>query len=1029
MIELGIKRPITTLMLVVAIIIFAVVSFPRVPVELYPNFSFGEISVITRLRGGIPATEVEKAVTRPMEEVFSEVNGLKQVTSASRESESVIVLSFHPAVNLNFAVLDIREKLATIKHRLPREVEKPVIAKFQQFDVPVLIMALSSETLSPEQLRAISEDKIKERIMRVGGVANIEVGGGQERKILIDIDNGRLLSYNLPITSVVQLINTTNISVSAGSVEKMGDRYIVRATGEYSSVKEIENTGIGITPQGSIIRLKDIAKVRDSFYEPSSFARLNVRPVVSLYIQKESAANTITVGKKVLEQVELLRKEFARDMTITVVKNDAEFIQNAISSLEVSVIEGGLLVMAILFIFLRNPRTIGIIVTTLPISLLLSVVLMYFGGLSFNIMTMSGLAMGLGNLMDNAIVILENLGYHHRKKTFKDHETMVIEGTSELVMPITASTISTVIVFLPLVFLDPEIRRLYVPFGMAIGLSLFAALVGTLIFVPPLCVKIKGAFTFSEPAWYKPVVKKYTKILKFVLRQKLMVFAAVIALFIGGIMIFMTRSSEFMEPGEANTFRLGIQFPPGTRIERSNEMVRQIEKALLLVPNVERVSSRIEKLHTFVEVKVKLDKSRVMEEFRKKFKDYAPAFLYYQESAESSSREVFVEFYGYDYGVLKQIAYAVSGKLQQVKGITDIKIRMRDDEPEINIVADQNRLAHFSISTYYLSNSLHNMLRGLVANYYRSEGKEVETIARLEPGTVRNSQDLPYLRLVTPRGEIAAVNQLSDIRQVTTTQEIWHKNKKRFIQISVNRNKMGLTECVEKMTKVLGGLKFPKDYTFSFSGDYEKTVKSRKDFALALTLTVILIYMTLASLYESYSQPFLIMLSLPLSVMGVAYILKIFGMSISLGVWIGMMILGGIVVNSAILIVEKINLVRDTGRGINYAVLEASRERFKSVLMTSLNNIIGLLPLVLNRDEAASMWRSLGMTVIGGMFSGTLLTLFVIPAAYMLLHQISEGSGDILPYIKKLASGQYNKLENRIDSARTLRNQAQNKPT
>ncbi|HBU69879.1 MAG TPA: hypothetical protein DEE98_05790, partial [Elusimicrobia bacterium] len=549
MIKLGIRKPVTTLMLIIAIIIFAVVSFPRVPVELYPNFSFGEISVITRLRGGIPATEVEKAVTRPMEEVFSEVNGLKQVTSASRESESVIVLSFHPAVNLNFAVLDIREKLATIKHRLPREVEKPVIAKFQQFDVPVLIMALSSETLSPEQLRAISEDKIKERIMRVGGVANIEVGGGQERKILIDIDNGRLLSYNLPITSVVQLINTTNISVSAGSVEKMGDRYIVRATGEYSSVKEIENTGIGITPQGSIIRLKDIAKVRDSFYEPSSFARLNVRPVVSLYIQKESAANTITVGKKVLEQVELLRKEFARDMTITVVKNDAEFIQNAISSLEVSVIEGGLLVMAILFIFLRNPRTIGIIVTTLPISLLLSVVLMYFGGLSFNIMTMSGLAMGLGNLMDNAIVILENLGYHHRKKTFKDHETMVIEGTSELVMPITASTISTVIVFLPLVFLDPEIRRLYVPFGMAIGLSLFAALVGTLIFVPPLCVKIKGAFTFSEPAWYKPVVKKYIKILKFVLRQKLLVFAAVIALFAGGGMIFMTKSSEFMGPG------------------------------------------------------------------------------------------------------------------------------------------------------------------------------------------------------------------------------------------------------------------------------------------------------------------------------------------------------------------------------------------------------------------------------------------------------------------------------------------------
>src|SRR3989339_2096732 len=502
MIELGIKRPITTLMLVVAIIIFAVVSFPRVPVELYPNFSFGEISVITRLRGGIPATEVEKAVTRPMEEVFSEVNGLKQVTSASRESESVIVLSFHPAVNLNFAVLDIREKLATIKHRLPREVEKPVIAKFQQFDVPVLIMALSSETLSPEQLRAISEDKIKERIMRVGGVANIEVGGGQERKILIDIDNGRLLSYNLPITSVVQLINTTNISVSAGSVEKMGDRYIVRATGEYSSVKEIENTGIGITPQGSIIRLKDIAKVRDSFYEPSSFARLNVRPVVSMYIQKESEANTITLGNKISALVEELSNQYASDMTMTIVKNDAEFIQKAITSLKISVFEGAILVTAILFFFLRNFETIGIIVTTLPISLLLSAVLVYFGGPCLNILTLSGLAMGLGNLMDNAIVIMGNLSYHSKRSPGMDRETMVVKGTSELMMPIIASTLSTIIVFLPLVFLDPEIKRMYVPFGLAIGLSLFASLFGTLIFVPPLCVRVKGAFDFETPRWY-----------------------------------------------------------------------------------------------------------------------------------------------------------------------------------------------------------------------------------------------------------------------------------------------------------------------------------------------------------------------------------------------------------------------------------------------------------------------------------------------------------------------------------------------
>ncbi|OGS18060.1 MAG: hypothetical protein A2219_00805 [Elusimicrobia bacterium RIFOXYA2_FULL_50_26] len=997
MIELGIKRPITTLMLVVAIVVFAVVSFPRIPLELYPNLETGEISVITRLRGGIPATEVEKGVTHPMEEVFSEVNGLKELTSASRESESVIVLRFHPGTNLNFATLDVREKLATIRHRLPREVEKPVIAKFQQFDTPILIIALSSESLSPERLRERAEEKIKERIMRINGVANIEIGGGQERKILIDIDNARLLAYSLPIMSVVEMINVNNISVSAGNVEKMGERYIVRATGEYSAVKEIENTGIGVTPQGSIIRLSDIATVRDSYYEPSSFARLNVKPVVSMYIQKESEANTITVGNKISSLVEELSNQYASDMTMTIVKNDAEFIQKAITSLKISVFEGAILVTAILFFFLRNFKTIGIIVTTLPISLLLSAVLMYFGGLSLNIMTLSGLAMGLGNLMDNAIVIMGNLSYHSKRSPGMDRETMVVKGTSELMMPIIASTLSTIIVFLPLVFLDPEIKRMYVPFGLAIGISLCASLFGTLIFVPPLCVRVKGAFDFETPRWYVVIEKMYTKALKSVFRRQRLFIAGTILLFIASIFIFMTRDSEFAEAGEANTFRIGIQFPPGMRIERSDDIVKKIEKTLLSYPSVDRISSRVEKLHTFIEVKMKQDKKKVMDEFRARFNEFSPAFIYYQESQDIASREVYVDFYGYDYAVLKQIAFAASGRLSQVRGLSDIKIRMREDEPEINVVASQNRLSLFGITTLYMANTLHNQLRGLVATHYRSEGKEIETIARLTPGTVRSSHELPFLRFVTPSGQVVALNQVGDISQVTTAQEIWHKNKKRFIQISANRNKLGLTAAVSKMRQVLSGINFPKDYTYNFSGDYEKTMQNRKDFSLALVLTIILIYLNLASLYESYSQPLLIMLALPLSSIGVAFTLAILRKPISLGVWIGMMILGGTVVNASILLVERINLSRAEKKRTLRAIMESCRERLRPVLMTSLNNIVGLIPLVLSRDEAAGMWRSLGLTVMGGMFSGTLLTLFVIPVSYLIMESFYLNRKTIVP--------------------------------
>ena len=990
MITLGINRPVTTLMLVLSIFMFAAVSFPRIPVELYPNYQAGEISVITRLRGGIAATEVEDNVTRPMEEVFAEVNGLKELTSASRESESVIVMKFAPETNLNFAVLDIREKLATIRHRLPREVEKPVIAKFQQFDTPIMILALSSEDLSPEKLREIAEEKIKERILRVAGVANIEIGGGQERKILIDIDNSQLIAYGLPIMSVVDMINTSNISVSAGDIIKGEDKYVIRATGEYKDVKAIEGTGIGITQSGSIIRLGDIASVRDSYYEPSSFARLNVKPVVSLYIQKESAANTITLGAKVSEQVEILRKMFAKEMTISIIKNDAEFIEQAIDSLKSSVFQGGILIGAILFIFLKNWRTIAIIVATMPISLMLSVVMIYFGGFSFNIMTLSGLAMGLGNLMDNAIVILENLNYRHRKNPTADPRSLVIKGTRELVVPIFASTVSTVIVFLPLVFLDPEIKRLYVPFGTAIALSLFAAVFSTLLFVPPLCIRVKNAYIFETPAWYKPISAFYARSLKYAFRWQKFVLLGTTAAFVATIFIFMTRDSEFMEAGEANTFRVGIQFPPGTRIERSNDVVKKIENTLIEYPVVDRVSSRVEKLHTFIEVKVKQDKEALKDNFRKRFNEFSPAFIYYQESNESASKEVFVDFYGYDYSILKQLAFASSGRLGQIKVLSDIKIRMREDEPEVNVNVDQNRLAMFGITTYYMANTLHNQIRGLVATYYRNEGKEIETIARLTPGTISSTADLPFLRFVSPRGNTISLNQVSYTKQVTTTQEIWHKNKKRFIQISANRNKVGLTAAVDKMRKVLSAVSFPRDYTFEFSGDYEKTVRNQKEFSVALLLMVTLIYLTLASTFESYKQPFLIMLALPLSMIGVAFMLYFTKKSISLGVWIGMMILGGTVVNASILLVEKINTSREEGYGILKAIISSSKERLRSVLMTSLNNIVGLLPLVLNRDEAAEMWRSLGLAVMGGMISGTALTLYVVPLAYYIIETFSE---------------------------------------
>ncbi len=991
MIAFGIKKPITTLMIVIALLIFSTITTFMMPVELNPSAQSGLVSVITRLRGGVAASEVEKYVTKPLEEVFSELNGLKEMISSSKESESNIMMTFHHNVDTDFIIIDIREKIAMIKHLLPKESEKPIIAKFEQSDSPIIILALSSTEKSVEQLREIAEEEIKEKILRVSGVANVEFGGGRERKFLIEMDNAKLLGYRLSILEVVQKINLANISISAGEITQSGQKFIIRATGEYENISEIENTAIAITPAGSVVRIGDIATIRDSYYEPTSFSRLDVKPVVSIYVQKESTANTIKVANETLKIVDKLRETVDKDITITTVKNDAEYISKAISSLVEALVVGGILLAAILFLFMRNVRNIFIVATTMPLSLFMSILLMYFTNQTFNIMTLSGLAMGMANVMDNSIVVLENISFHYHRKTFSNKFELVVKGIAELWQPIFASTVTTIIVFLPLVFLEPEIRQMYVPFGLTITFALIASVVATMLFIPPQIYNWQKKFDLDFQKWYMVVRKYYGKCLKFCFRRQTWVWLFTLILFILAFRIMTTRDSEFMDPGSVNTFRIGVQFPPATRIEISNEVVRKMEEALMSYHDqVKTVSSKVEKLHTFVEVTVYEKPEEFKEEFRKRFGEFSPAFVYFQDSQSSASKEIYVDFYGQNYETLKQLAFSSSGKLQQVKGLTDVKIRMREDEPEVILNVDYNRLSAFGLTTYYLSNTLHCQLRGLIATQYRTEGKQIETICRLYPNSIRSVDEVPFIGVVTPRKDVVYVGQVTDMDRVKSNQEIWRKNKRRFIQISANRAKLGLTTAAEKIKAALKGVAFPQDYSFNISGDYEKTVKNKSQFMLAVALTVILIFFVLASIFESYMQPALIMFSLPLSMIGVAFSLWIFKKPISLGVWIGIMILFGCIVYSSIIIVDKINARRVGRTDLMRVIFESCKERLRPELITMLMKTLGLLPMVLSRDESASMWKSLGLTVLCGTITGTLLTMLIIPTAYYVLERPKE---------------------------------------
>jgi len=457
--EFSVKRPVTIFMLFLGVLLVGLVSLLRLPVELKPNIVYGDISIIVAVRGGMPPQEVEELVTRPIEEAVSTVSYLENIYSTSKAGESRVWLEFEPGTNMDFSALEVREKFSKIRDKLPREIEKPIIAQYKESDMPILLLAITGRGYTPEMLRKVVDEQIKESILRVEGVANVDVYGGRERKILVEVDKNKLYQYGVPMEYVVNALGANNLNLLAGDIERRKNKYLVRIMGEFKSLKDIEDIGITTMSQGSIIKLKEIAKVRDSFLEPTSYARTDIEPVVSIYIQKESTANTIRVVTDIEDEIRRLKKRLDRNIFIKATLNQSDAIKEAIKAVKTSLFYGAILAVIVLLLFLRDPRSTSIIAVTIPISVMATFIMMYLHKISINVMTLSGLALGIGMLVDNSIVVLDNIdkkkqrsGISPDKPDWKKKYTQaIVSGSSEVGLAILASTITTIIVFLPFI--------------------------------------------------------------------------------------------------------------------------------------------------------------------------------------------------------------------------------------------------------------------------------------------------------------------------------------------------------------------------------------------------------------------------------------------------------------------------------------------------------------------------------------------------------------------------------------------------
>jgi HAE1 family hydrophobic/amphiphilic exporter-1 len=1008
--RLAITRPVTMLMTFLGIILLGYIALVQLPVELMPNYSYDTISIIIRVRGGIPSPDVERLVTKPVEEAVSDVSNLKELISISEEGESRVILRFEPGTNMDFASLEVREKFGRVKDKLPKEIEKPVIARYQQTDVPIVILAVTGEKYTPEMLRRMIDEKVKSRLQRVEGVANVEVVGGRERKILVEPKEDVLRAYNISLGQIIQTVGANNLDLLVGEMEEKKLEYFLRILGQFREVEDIRELGVAVSPQGSIIKLKEIADVKDSFLEPIDLARVDARPVVSIYIQKESTANTIKVNSRVMEEVERIRKDvLPPDVIIKPTFQQAEYVQEAIDTVRKSLVLGGALAVVILLIFLQDVPPTFIIALSIPLSVMLTFVLMFLQKLTLNVMTLSGLALGIGMLVDSSIVVLENI-FKKKEQGYQKREA-ALEGSQEVSLAITASTLTSVVAFLPIVFVGKQMRILYSGLAWTVVYSLLASLFVALTLVPLASSRItmgKGK-VISAGNKFENMKYIYRKILATFIRYRYTFVLLLFGIFIYILPLHKKIGREFIGITEQNKFTIHVELPTGARLDMSDKCVAMVENVVRKLPEVRTVSSRIERWSSKVYVKLKpLSQRRrstneiisglrpIMDEIEK----YFDAFIYFELPQEVGSQEIFIDIYGYDYDVLKQIAIGMAQKLTAVKGLTDQKIRMREGRPEIRVLVNRDKASTYGLTMEDIAYQLHGKIRGLRASYYHTETKEVEIVVRLPEESRDSFKKLKNLTLVNREGLQIPLNQIAELKFDIAPSEIWHKNKSRMVQVSANRGILDLKKAVELSKQALKDFKMPKNYSFKFSGDYELMIENARQLNFALIVAVLLIFLVLGSLFESYIQPFIIMTTVPLAAIGVIPALYYTHTSINMGALMGMLMLGGIVVNNAIVMVDHINQLR-TRMDLRKAVIMGAGDRIRPIMMTSLTTICSLIPMALDKSESSNLWSPLAKTVISGLSVSTFLTLLVIPSVYIIIEDLRAIASGILRFIFK----------------------------
>ncbi|MFB3918549.1 MAG: efflux RND transporter permease subunit [Candidatus Velamenicoccus archaeovorus] len=1032
--EFGVRKPVSNLMIFSAIIILAFYSLTRIGIDIMPEIEPPIISVIAAYPGANPQ-DVEIKVTEPLENQLATTPGLEKITSRSMEGASVISLKFKWGTNLDEASNDIRDRIEQAKRYLPDipdEMDNPFLYKFNTANIPIVFFGITANQTYPE-LYDLIDNSVGDALRQLPGVGTVNLFGGLQRQVNVWIDRERLEGYGFSILDITNALDKENITQPVGNIKMGLTDYLLRLPGEFATPDEINSVILGKSG-GKIVFLKDVARVEDGFKEVTMIVRINRNPGLLMQVQKQTGTNTVEVAERVKKKIAELEKTLPSDVHMQIIFDTSEDIINSVNSLTSSVWVAIVLVIFVVWFFLRQSAPSMIIALTIPFSLLITFVYLFLSGKTINTISLSSVAIASGMVVDNAIVIVDNI--HRRLEKGNRPQEAAIFGANEMFLAIAASTMTTVVVFLPMLFISGVVGIMFGELAIIVIVTLLASLFTAVTFSPMLCAKWlrvsspsqkkQGIFAkfydFSEKiftSWenfYAHALERCLRHRKFTLIGFSIVFACslLLAPFVG---------NEFIPEEDSGDVRVTVELPIGTRVEESDKVAKRIEDIFVKeaperrylfvrsgqVAGIGRTSGQAAGSHVVsagVKLVSKTERKRSVKEvgqvIRKQIAkipgvlkvDITTGNPLGQLITGTGGKSIQVEIIGHSFEATDAVANQLKNIMEKVPGAVDVSISRELKRPELVIKVDREKIGVLGIDMETIADSVKTYIEGSVATKYREKGETYDIYVRLEESNRQKIEDVENLAITSPySGKQIRLGNIATISETVGPEEIERQNRERVVRVSCNTFNRSSGKVIEDIKKETDKMVLPAGIYINFGGEAEEQTKAFRDLALLLALGIILVYMVMAAQFESLLDPFIIMFAVPFTFTGVILGLLVTRSTLNVISFLGVVMLMGIVVNNAIVLISYINILRARGMSMEQAITQGGKERLRPVLMTTITTLVGLLPLALSRGEGSESWQPLGVTMVGGLLVSTFITMLFVPILYAVFENRLKKNG------------------------------------